>query len=160
MLLAMKIRYVRENDNILKVIKLSQGDWLDLATAEDVTLTKGDFYLISLGVRIQLPKGFEAHLVPRSSTFKKWGIMQGNSIGIIDNSYQGRKDIWKFPAYAIRKTSIPKATRICQFRIVPSMNAGFWVKLKWLFTKKVEFVEEEYISDENSSRGGFGSTGN
>lgn len=156
----MKIRYVRENDSILKVIKLSQGDWLDLATAEDVTLTKGDFYLISLGVRIQLPKGFEAHLVPRSSTFKKWGIMQGNSIGIIDNSYQGRKDIWRFPAYAIRKTEIPKGTRICQFRIVPSMNAGFWVKLKWLFTKKVEFIEEEYISDEDSSRGGFGSTGN
>lgn len=156
----MKIKYVRENDSILKVIKLSQGDWLDLATAEDVTLTKGDFYLISLGVRMQLPKGFEAHLVPRSSTFKKWGIMQGNSIGIIDNSYQGRQDIWRFPAYAIRKTEIPKATRICQFRIVPSMNAGFWVKLKWLFTKKVEFIEEEYISDEDSSRGGFGSTGN
>lgn len=154
----MKVRYVRETDTLLLLSKITKGDWVDLSIAEDADIKKGDFAFLSLGIRMKLPKGFEAIVIPRSSTPKKWSILMMNSIGLIDNSYCGREDIWKFGALAFRNTKIPKGTRICQFRIVPSMNASFWTKLRWLFTSNVEFVEQEYLQGEKS-RGGFGSTG-
>lgn len=112
---------------------------------------------IPLGVAMKLPKGYEAVVLPRSSTPKKFGIMYGNSMGVIDNSYCGNKDEWKFPAVAIRPTSIDKGTRICQFRVQLSQKATTWQKIKWLFTSGVKLVEVDDLGNDN--RGGFGSTG-
>ena len=110
-----KIKY---HNDIRPLEILDNGDWIDLRAAEDVNLEKGDFRLISLGVSMKLPEGYEAHIVPRSSTFKHWGIIQANHMGVIDNSYCGDNDIWKFPAIATRDAVIYKNDRICQFRIM------------------------------------------
>lgn len=137
-----KIKYF--NENLEKVTKIAQGDWIDLRAAEDVTLKAGEFKLIPLGVAMQLPEGYEAHVAPRSSTFKNFGIIQSNSFGVVDNSYAGDKDIWKFPAYALRDTEIHVNDRICQFRIVKKQP-------------EIQFDEVETLG--NANRGGFGSTG-
>lgn len=120
------------------------GDWIDLSTAEDVEMEPLEFRVISLGVAMELPAGYEAHILPRSSTCKKWGIIMANSMGVVDNAYKGDNDIWGFPAVAIRKTSIPKNTRIAQFRLVK-------------VCEPVIFQEVEKLG--NNDRGGFGSTG-
>lgn len=127
-----------------KIEVIDQGDWIDLRTAEEVFLDAGEFKLISLGVSMKLPEGYEAHIVPRSSTFIKHGVLQTNHMGVIDNSYSGENDIWRFPALAMRQTHIPKNTRICQFRIVPKMQG-------------VCFDEVDHL--DGPDRGGFGSTG-
>ena len=132
------------NKNIDKIKKTEKGDWIDLRAAETVELKKGDFKLISLGVSIKLPKGYEAHIAPRSSTFKNYGIIQVNSVGVVDESYCGEDDIWKMPVYATRDTVINENERICQFRIMQKMP-------------ELEIVETEVL--EGESRGGFGSTG-
>lgn len=120
------------------------GDFIDLATAEDVCMKRDEFKIISLGVSMELPKGYYAEIVPRSSTFKNWGILMANSIGIIDNDYCGDEDVWSFPALATHYIEIPKGTRIAQFRIV----------------KKSEPIEFEAVDSlRNADRGGFGSTG-
>lgn len=137
-----KIKYF--DDEIEKLKKIEKGDWIDLRSAEDTELKAGEFKLIPLGVAMELPKGYEAHVVPRSSTFKNFGIIQTNHCGIIDESYNGDNDQWHFPAYALRHTVIHKNDRICQFRIVEKM-------------KKVEFREVEVLGNED--RGGIGSTG-
>lgn len=137
-----EIKY--HNLDLTKMKKIEVGDWIDLRAAEDVELKTGEFKLISLGVSMKLPEGYEAHIVPRSSTFKNWGIIQTNSIGVIDNSYSGTNDVWKFPAYAIRDTKIKMNDRICQFRIVRNQPP-------------IKFEEVEYLDEQ--SRGGFGSTG-
>lgn len=137
-----KIKY--HIDEIDKIKEIAIGDWIDLRAAETVLLHKGDFALISLGVSMKLPNGYEAHVVPRSSTFKKWGVLQTNSMGIIDNSYSGTNDIWRFPALAVRDTVINKNDRICQFRIVKRQPT-------------VEFEEMDTL--DAVDRGGFGSTG-
>lgn len=121
-----------------------KGDWIDLRAAKDVDMTAGDYYLIPLGVSMKLPEGYEAHVVPRSSTFKKWGIIQANHMGIIDNSYSGDEDQWHFPAIALRTTHIHKNDRICQFRLVKNQEP-------------IEFIETDHLDEVN--RGGFGSTG-
>lgn len=136
-----KIKYFTD---IEQIEKISQGDWIDLRAAETVSLSKGEFKLISLGVGMILPDGYEAHIVPRSSTFKKFHIIQTNHIGIIDNSYCGEQDEWKFPALAVEDTIINKNDRICQFRIVKKQP-------------EIVFEQVEKLSD--NSRGGFGSTG-
>ena len=127
-----------------KIEKIAIGDWIDLRAAEDVHLFGGGNTLISLGISMKLPEGYEAHIVPRSSTYAKYKIMQTNSMGIIDNSYSGDGDIWKMPVLAFDETTIHKNDRICQFRIVQRMP-------------EVELVEVEMLEDED--RGGFGSTG-
>lgn len=127
------------------VNKISKGDWIDLRAAEDVEIKAGEFKLINLGIAMQLPKGYEAHVVPRSSTYKNFGIIQTNSVGIIDNSYCGNDDVWFYPAYALRDTVIHKNDRICQFRIVKSQP-----KIK--FSIFAEFKNA-------INRGGHGSTG-
>lgn len=126
-----------------QLLQVKQGDWIDLRTAEEVALFPNTYWEIDLGVAMKLPKGYEALVVPRSSTFKKYGIIQTNSIGIIDETYCGENDIWKMPVYSLRATVIPKGTRIAQFRIIPHQP-------------KIIFAEGG-LSDEN--RGGFGSTG-
>lgn len=137
-----KIKYF--DKEIEPIEKIAAGDWIDLRAAETVNLSKGDLFPIKLGVGMILPEGYEAHLLPRSSTASKFGIICGNSMGVIDNSYSGDEDEWKFLAYAIRKTTINKGDRICQFRIMKKMP-------------EIEFETVEHLND--ISRGGFGSTG-
>lgn len=140
--LKLKIKY--HDSDLEHIRKLDKGDWIDLRAAEDVDLKSGEFKLISLGVSMQLPPGYEAHLATRSSTFKTWGVLMANSHGIIDESYNGDGDIWRFPALAMRDTHISKNDRICQFRLV----------------KKMEPVFIEEVSElGNPDRGGIGSTG-
>ena len=121
-----------------------KSDWIDLRAAEDVALKAGEFKLIPLGVAMKLPQGYEAHIVPRSSTFKNFGIIQTNHYGIIDESYCGDNDQWYFPAYALRDTEIHVNDRICQFRIMEHQPT-------------IQFEEAEKLT--GADRGGIGSTG-
>ncbi|MDE6617333.1 MAG: dUTP diphosphatase [Lachnospiraceae bacterium] len=139
----LKIKYFTDKIDRLCYVD-GKSDWIDLRAAEDVTMKKGDFKLISLGVAMKLPEGYEAHVVPRSSTFKNFGIIQANSVGIIDNSYCGDGDVWYFPAIAVRDTEIHTNDRICQFRIVRNQPS---------------VVFDEVFFLEGKDRGGFGSTG-
>lgn len=157
------------------------GDWFDLCAAKDIKLVAStastlrystkknpvseedkpkkrnvtfQSVLIPLGVCMELPKGYEAIVIPRSSTFKKYGLIQTNSVGLIDNSYNSEKDEWKFPGLATKDTIIPKGTRIAQFRIQLSQKATMWQKLKWLMSSSVKLVQVEHL--DNKPRGGFG----
>lgn len=136
-----KVKYIHDID---KLEKIEQGNWIDLRVSEHTHMSSGEFRLLPLGIAMELPKGYEAHVVPRSSTFGNWGVIQTNSFGVIDESYNGDNDMWKFPALATRDVFIPKGTRICQFRIVPVME-------------DVGFVTVDSL--ENEDRNGFGSTG-
>lgn len=136
-----RIKYFTDIDRIEKITK---GDWIDLRAAEDVELKQGEFKLIPLGVAIELPKGYEAHVVPRSSTYKNFGIIQTNSMGIIDETYCGDNDQWMMPVIAMRDTMIMKNNRICQFRIMGHQP-------------EINFIEVEKLGNED--RNGFGSTG-
>ena len=138
-----KIKYHTDEIEKLRYID-GKSDFIDLRAAEDVELKAGEFKLISLGVSMELPKGYESHVVPRSSTFKTWGILQTNSIGIIDESYCGDNDIWKMPVYTTRDTVVHKNDRICKFRIMKHQPT-------------IEFEEVEHL--EGEERGGFGSSG-
>ena len=137
-----KIKYF--DQEIEQIQKISVGDWIDLRSAERVALCAGEYALISLGVGMILPDGYEAHVLPRSSTPSKFGIMMANNMGVIDNSYSGDADEWRFPAVAIFDTVIEKGDRIAQFRIVKNQPA-------------IEFEVVEHLND--ISRGGIGSTG-
>lgn len=121
-----------------------KSDWIDLRAAETVDMDPMEFKLIPLGIAMQLPAGYEAHVIPRSSTFKNFGIIQANSMGLIDESYCGDNDQWYFPAIALRKTTIRTNDRICQFRIMKHQP-------------QIEFREVDNLN--NESRGGIGSTG-
>lgn len=136
-----KIKYFTD---IEKIAKIDKGDWIDLRAAEDTILKMGEFKLIPLGVAMELPKGYEAHIVPRSSIYKKFGIIQTNHQAVIDESYCGDNDQWLYPAYALRDTEIHKGDRICQFRIVEKQPT-------------IDFEEVETL--DNEDRGGIGSTG-
>ena len=138
---------------------IDKGEWVDLRLAETVSLSQGEFKLLSLGVRMRLPDEFEAWVVPRSGTFKNFGILQANSFGVIDSTYCGPDDIWKFPAFATKEVVIEKGTRLCQFRIMPSQKAGSLTKELWNLADGVRLEEEEWLEGTEESRGGFGSTG-
>jgi dUTP pyrophosphatase len=135
---------VKYHADIYPLEKTGSGDWIDLRVAEDVEMKAGEFKIISLGVSMKLPDGYEALVIPRSSTFKNWGILQTNHCGLIDNSYCGDNDIWMFPALATRDVLIEKNSRICQFRIQRKMG-------------NVRFNTVDKLEDTN--RGGFGSSG-
>lgn len=137
-----RIQYLNDEIERLKYID-GKSDWIDLRAAEDVELKAGEFKLIHLGVAMQLPDGYEAHLVPRSSTFKNFGIIQTNHMGVIDETYCGPNDWWRMPVYAVRDTKIQKNERICQFRIM----------------KHQPTIQFEEGALGGSDRGGFGSTG-
>ena len=140
--LKLKVKYF--DKQIEKIKQINKGDWIDLRSAADIFLTKGQFALIPLGVGMVLPEGYEAHIAPRSSTFKNWKILQVNSVGVVDNSYSGDTDQWMMPVFATEDTEIKKNDRICQFRIIEKMP-------------EIEIEEVEHLNDK--SRGGFGSTG-
>ena len=136
-----KVKYFADIEPLEKIDK---GDWIDLRAAADVTLKKGEYALIPLGVGMILPKGYEAHVAPRSSTYKHFKVILANSMGIIDNCYCGDNDQWHFPAIALEDTVIHKNDRICQFRIVEKQPP-------------IEFETVKKLGDVD--RGGLGSTG-
>ena len=137
-----KIKY--HSNEITKLEKITKGDWIDLRSSEHVVLKAGEFKLIKLGVSMQLPKGYEAVIVPRSSTYKNFGIIQTNHMGVVDETYCGNNDIWMMPVYALRDTEINVNDRICQFRIQEHQP-------------EIDFKEVDVL--ENADRGGIGSTG-
>lgn len=142
--LQINIQY--KDETIPRLQKIDKGDWIDLCAAEDVLIQPMSFKLIELGVAMKLPEGYEAHIVPRSSTFKNWHVVQTNHMGVVDNSYCGPNDWWKFPAFNLHPmdaTVIHKGDRICQFRIMECQP-------------KIFFYETTL---EGKDRGGFGSTG-
>lgn len=150
--LQIRIKYF--SDDAIRLKKISVGDWIDLYANEDVVIEQGERHMIPLGIAMELPEGYEAHVVPRSSTFKTWGIIQTNHMGVIDSSYCGDNDQWHFPAYCldgkwanekcVPYTEIKKGDKICQFRIMECQPP-------------IEFVEVDELGNED--RGGFGSTG-
>ena len=165
---------VNDDESFIPQI-VDKGEWIDLKAREDTFICRPqlsplkrenneafrdvdvNFTLIPLGIAMKLPEGFEAVLAPRSSTFKNYGIIQANGIGIIDNSYSGNNDEWKFPAIALKDCCILKGDRICQFRIQLSQKATILQKLRWLFAQKIEL---EIVNDLGTDdRGGFGSSG-
>lgn len=136
---------IKYHDPDIEHLGLEQhGDWIDLRAAEDVVMEPGEFRIISLGVSMKIPAGYEGHLAPRSSTYKKWGILMANSVGVIDEAYCGDDDVWGFAAYSPNGSFIHKGDRIAQFRLMKKMEP-------------VAFVEVDHMDD--PSRGGFGSTG-
>ena len=138
-----KIKYFTDKIDKLEYID-GKSDWIDLRASEEVTLKKGEFKLIPLGVAMELPKGYEAHIVPRSSTYKNFGLIQANHCGIVDGSYCGDNDMWRMPVIAMRDTTIHVNDRICQFRIMKNQP-------------RICFEQVDHV--EGADRGGFGSTG-
>ncbi len=138
-----QVRYLSDRIERLAYIG-GKSDWVDLRAAEEVRMKAGEYRLIPLGVAMKLPEGYEAHIVPRSSTFKNFGLIQTNHMGVVDQSYCGDNDQWYFSAYALRDTEIHVNDRICQFRIMRNQP-------------QLCFEETEHLSDVD--RGGFGSTG-
>ena len=138
----MKIRIKYFEKDLVPVEKIAKGDWIDLRAAEDLELKAGDFRYIRLGVGMLLPEGYEAHVAPRSSTFKNFGILVANSFGIIDNSYCGEEDEWRLPALAMRDTVIRKNDRICQFRSVEKQP-------------EIEFETMEHLREERRCGVGY-----
>lgn len=168
----MKIKVKLFNQNC-KFEAINKGEWIDLKSSIDVHLgapyanvlkknkTIRDVVFedvkIPLGIGMKLPKGYEAVINPRSSSFNYYGNILANSQGVIDSSYSGPNDEWKYQVIALREGQIKEGDRICQFRIQLSQKATIWQKIKWLFTNKIEF---EFVDDyEGIDRGGFGSTG-
>lgn len=141
-MLEIKIKYFADIEPI-KFIE-NKSDWYDLRSAEEVEMKAGEYRLIKLGVGMKLPDGYEAHMAPRSGTFKNYGIIQANHVAVIDNSYSGDNDQWMYPAIALRDTVIHKNDRICQFRIIENQPP-------------IQFVKVEHLDDKD--RGGFGTTG-
>ena len=138
-----KIKYF--SDEIEKLRNIAgNSDWIDLRVAENVVMKKGEFKLIRLGVAMELPDGYEAHVVPRSSTYKNFGLIQTNHMGVIDESYKGDADEWKWPALAMRDTEVHIGDRLCQFRIMKHQPV-------------INFIEVDSL--ENEDRGGFGTSG-
>lgn len=140
-----KIKYFTDKIDKLEYIGGTKSNWIDLRSAEDVSLKAGEFKLIPLGVAMELPVGYEALVVPRSSTFKNFGIIQTNHVGVIDESYCGDDDQWYMPVQAVMDTEIHTNDRICQFRIIKHQP-------------QIVFVDVDKFN--NTNRGGFGSTGN
>lgn len=138
-----KIKYLSDEIEKLDYIA-GKSDWIDLRAAEDVELKQGDFKLIPLGIAMQLPQGYEAHIIPRSSTYKNFGVIQANHMGLVDESYCGDNDQWYFPAIAMRDTIVHAGERICQFRIMEHQPV-------------LQFKAVNTLG--NADRGGIGSTG-
>ena len=139
--LTVKVKYLRD---ILPLSLYDKGDWIDLRCGMDIYMEAGHSIVVPLGVAMELPPGYTAIIAPRSSTFKKWGIIQTNSIGVIDESYKGDNDEWCMPVLAMRKTVLHKNDRICQFRLLKK-------------TEPIEFMRVKLLN--NPDRNGFGSSG-
>ena len=178
-IMKLKIKVKRLNKNIELPKIINKGEWVDLRAAQTISLkapqagtlkthtvlgarvssrdVSFNFKLIPLGIAMKLPKGFEAVVAPRSGTYKNYGIMQANSLGIIDNSYSGDEDEWMFPALPFINTTVNEGDRICQFRIQLSQKATIRQKIKWFLSSGIKIEEVECLNSKN--RGGFSSTG-
>lgn len=139
---AIKIKYF--SNEVPRLHKIDKGDWVDLYSAIDLNIEAGKQYLIPLGVAMELPLGYEANVVPRSSTFKNWGLLQTNSFAVVDEAYKGDNDQWFWPVYSTRDTIITIGDKVCQFRINKKQPEIYFVEVNSL---------------ENKDRGGFGTTG-
>lgn len=128
----------------MPIYKSENGDWIDIRVPDDILVFKGQYIEVPMGIAVKLPEGYEAIVAPRSSTFRKWGVLFANSIGIIDNSYCGDDDEWHCLLYGTRDTVIPKNTRIAQFRVLKNQKVS-------------EVLISESLGEDN--RGGLGSTG-
>lgn len=178
MKLKIKVKALIPNMELPKVI--AKGEWIDLRSSEEIKLTSPraetlrrrkrntpnedsfrdvnfEFSLIPLGIAMKLPEGYEAIIAPRSSSYKNYGIIQTNSIGVIDNSYSGNDDEWMLPVISFKNCIINKGDRVCQFRIQLSQKATIWQKIKWLLASGIELEEVDNLNSNN--RSGFGSTG-
>ena len=144
-------------DKATKLKKITKGNWIDVYANKDVFVKCGERAMVPLGFALELPEGWEGHLAPRSSTFKTWGIIQTNSVGVVDDTYIGDNDQWHMPVYClqgkeiesengeeVKGTWIRKGDKIGQFRIMEVMP-------------EIEFEEVESFG--NKDRGGFGTTG-
>ncbi len=140
--LELKVKY--HDSELIKLEQVEGSDWIDLRSATDIEIEQFESKKISLGISIEIPIGFEAHIAPRSGTFDKYGIIMTNGLGIIDNKYKGNEDIWGMNVWAVRKTKINKNDRICQFRIIE---------------KQPNLIFNEVDDMNNENRGGWGSTG-
>lgn len=140
----LEIKVLYHSKDITRIQNINIGDWTDLRAAENLDLKAMDFKFIDLGISVEVPEGYEMHIAPRGSTYKNFGIIQVNSVGVLDESYSGDEDIVKMPALALRDTIIKINDRICQCRLVPKQPKTTWVTVETL---------------ENENRGGFGSTG-
>lgn len=141
-----EIKVLYHDPDMPKLEITEKGNFIDLRVDRKYELQKGQFKFLNLGISIELPEGYWAQIVPRSSLFAKHGIIQANSVGVIDSSYCGDTDVWKFPALCFEDTVIEKYERICQFRIVKdTIHEGVVIR--------------EVDSLDTKSRGGFGSTG-
>lgn len=138
-----RIKYFTDAIEKLDYIE-GKSDWIDLRASEEVELKAGEYKMIPLGVAMELPDGYEAHIAPRSSTFKNWGLLQTNSVGVVDGSYCGDNDMWRMPVYATRDTVVHVNDRVAQFRIMKNQP---------------RIIFEEVKSLGHVDRGGFGSTG-
>lgn len=156
LLMKLKIKVKLFGDQVLPEI-IDKGDFIDLRSVMDYTFKPGEYMLLNLGVGMILPEGFEAIVVPRSSTYRNYGIMCTNSFGVIDNTYSGDNDQWKFPAFSPNGGRVNNGDRICQFRIQLSQKATFWQKLKWLFSNGIKIEQVEKLN--TIDRGGIGSSG-
>lgn len=152
--LNMRIKYF---DGATKLTKIAKGNWIDVYANKDVFVKEGERAMIPLGFALELPKGWEGHLAPRSSTFKTWGVIQTNAVGVVDDTYIGDNDQWHMPVFCLqgkdteilneveeKGTWIRKGDKIGQFRVIEVMP-------------EIEFEEVESFG--NQDRGGFGSTG-
>ena len=142
-MLQLKVRYLEADMPPLAYVE-GKSDWIDLRAAREVSFEAGEFKLIPLGIAVQLPEGYEAHVAPRSSTFKNFGLLQVNSVGVVDSSYCGDADEWFVPMLATRPVTVHKGDRICQFRVMENQPP-------------LVFTAVEHLEGED--RGGFGSTG-
>ena len=153
----LRVKYVDPDFPTLHIEE--KGNWIDLKCIEDYTLKAGESAFINLGVAMKPPIGYEAHLAPRSGTFRKYGLLQTNGVGVIDDSYSGNDDIWMMPVYATQDTVIKKGERLCQFRLFPTMETMFSGNSTFMPFNHcmLTIVEVEKLDDTN--RGGFGSSG-
>ena len=142
-MIQLQVKYLEPDMEPLAYVA-GKSDWIDLRAARDISFEKGEFKLIPLGMAVKLPEGYEAHVAPRSSTFKNFGLLQVNGVGVVDSSYCGDHDEWFVPMLATRAVKVRKGDRICQFRILENQPA-------------LEFIRVEHLDRED--RGGFGSTG-
>ena len=152
----MKVKIKYFNEDYPRLEQISIGDWIDLrvdridrCNGKDLNVSNieykaGDIIRIGLGVAMELPAGYEALISPRSSTFKHWGVIQTNSTGVIDNSYNGNNDEWLIEFIALKDGKINRFDRVSQFRILENQPAF-----------KFEEVEEL----KNDNRGGYGTSG-
>lgn len=150
----LRIKYFK---GATKLKQIEKGNWIDVYARKDVFVPEGERAMVPLGFALELPKGYEGHLAPRSSTFKTWGVIQTNSVGVVDDTYIGDNDEWMMPVYCLqgkneilrgtgknKGTLIHQGDKIGQFRIMESMP---------------QIVFNEVESLENEDRGGFGTTG-